>query len=268
MKIILTFSFILFSLTIYSQKYTDCTYTYFKNGNTSTSKCLDENKQEGKSIAYNLSGEIIGEWKISRRNMLSGVHFSFHENGMVKKAEFSSHPDAGIQWYRSYTTYDSTGKKINFTEQSHDDDLTGPAKIKNVKTYDEYLKEQTDSLNKEKLKKTDTLKQETMQCAVIYVSELWIENKTGKSLIVNCDKKYKGDAKENFSISILIKKGEKVKITEQIQAQFYEDPMKMVNISIRNSKGMKKLNFKLSDTALLDVTRLNENRKGYVYEIK
>lgn len=289
MKYLILFFGILFSLSIHSQEYKDCSYTYFKNSKkTSTSHCYSENKSEGKAVAYNLKGEKIGEWNLSRMHMLSSVHFSFHENGGISKAEYSSHPDAGIQWYKSYTTYDENGVKTGFTEMSDDMRTTIEVEPTKVKSREEYQKEQkqkadkllkeADSLfklsnekkNEQTLKQvqSDSLKQEVVESSVIYVSELWLENKTGKDIMLKWDKKYKGDAKENSPSFEKVKKGEKIKITEIIQAQFYESPITSVNISIWNSKGKKKLSNKISNIPLVDESRENENRKGFVYEIR
>lgn len=262
----------LISVSVHSQEYKNCNHTYFKNSKkTSTSHCYSENKYEGKAIAYNLKGEKIGEWSLSRMHMLSSVHFTFHENGAVAKAEFSSHPDAGIQWYKSYTTYDENGVQTGFTELSDDLRTTVQIEPAYIKTQEEYLKEQKvkDSLKLPEIEiKKDSVKQEVIACAVIYVSELWVENKTGKEIMLKWDKKYKTGEKENSPSFKKIKKGEKIKITEQIQAQFYESPLSSINISVWDKKGKKKLNSKLSDQPLVDESKLNENRKGFVYEVK
>lgn len=90
------FVFLLVQLTVQAQEFKDCSYTPFKDGKRSTSICYSENKYEGLAIAYNSNGEVIGEWKLSRMHLLASVHFTFHSNGGVHKAEYSSHPDAGI----------------------------------------------------------------------------------------------------------------------------------------------------------------------------
>jgi hypothetical protein len=284
MKYLLFVTGLFFFLPVLSQEYKNCTYTYFnKSKKTSSSHCYND-KYEGKAIAYNQKGEKIGEWDLSRMHMLSNVHFTFHENGAVAKAEYSSHPDAGIQWYKSYTTYDENGVQTEFTELS--DDMHGTVKIEpsTVKTKEEYLIEQklkaekskreADSLqpiadkNNNTEKKDTTFKQEVIECAVIYVSELWVENKTRKDITLKWEKKFKGNEKENSLSFQKLKKGEKIKITEQIQAQFYESPISIVSITIWNAKGKKKLPLNLSDKPLTDESRLNENRKAFIYDIK
>lgn len=138
---------------------TDCKYTYFKNKKKSTSQCWDENKYAGKAIAYNQKGEVIGEWKLSRMHMISSVQFSFYDNGGVKTARFSSHPDAGIQHYHSTTTYDENGNKTDFHEEDYDGKNYSPTVI--VKDKNETIKK-TDSTkwqNQENMK-SDSVKVE------------------------------------------------------------------------------------------------------------
>lgn len=269
------FFLLLVQLTVQAQEFKDCNYTPFKDGKRSTSVCYSENKYEGIAIAYNSKGDVIGEWKLSRMHVLASVHFTFHSNGGVHKAEYSSHPDAGIQWYRSFTTYDENGVKTDFREESHEDRVLSPS----IFVLEDETKEQkklpeapylvTDTLhskNQEQVKK-DSTATNTITCAVIYISELWIDNRTGKDIMVKWDKKYKTDEKENSLSFVKIKKGEKIKLTEQIQAQYYDDPMKILNISIWNSKGKKKLNHTISNTSLIDESRLNDHHKAFIHEV-
>ncbi len=96
---------------------------YFPNGAISTISYLD-NDREGKAIAYNLKGEVIYEKGIRRIYGSAGVSFSHHKNGMVHKANYSSHPDGGIQWYRTYTEFNEKGELIH----EHEDNYEGPGR--------------------------------------------------------------------------------------------------------------------------------------------
>jgi hypothetical protein len=101
------FSFLLFFLAN-AQKEQIIHHHKFPNGKTSTIAALIDNR-EGYAKAYNFKGEEIYSRTIRRFAGTSSVHFQHHPNGMVKKAEYSSHPDGGIQWYRSYTYFDEQG---------------------------------------------------------------------------------------------------------------------------------------------------------------
>ncbi|MGD1843622.1 MAG: hypothetical protein ACFB0B_22425 [Thermonemataceae bacterium] len=99
-----------------------CTYTYFTNNKrkVATAVCIDKLTNAGEAVAYDLEGKRIGSWSIVGGGLYARVRFTFHANGMVKKAHYSSQPDGGIQWYNSTHTYDDQGKLIGFREDSHD----------------------------------------------------------------------------------------------------------------------------------------------------
>lgn len=105
---IILFLLSLFTLVASAQ---NCQITYFENGNKASEKCNDEDMQRGSARVFDMDGKLIGEWELSRSGIYSSVSFSFHDNGMIHKVRYSSHPDGGIQWFRSYTTYDKDGKK-------------------------------------------------------------------------------------------------------------------------------------------------------------
>lgn len=122
---ILTLLIIFFAQFLNAQKvYNNCVKTYFKNGKVSTTTCYTENKHSGIAQAFNQQGEKIGEWSIGQMHQIASVHFTYHANGGVHKAQYGSHPDAGIQWYESVTTYNEQGVKVDFWQMSHDDRLT------------------------------------------------------------------------------------------------------------------------------------------------
>ncbi len=94
---------------------------YFTNGKVSTKAWMDKDQRWGRSWAYRPDGSVIVEHATRRIAGHASVHFTYHANGAVSKAEYSDAPDAGIQWYRSTTTFDEQGNKTGFTEQGHDD---------------------------------------------------------------------------------------------------------------------------------------------------
>jgi hypothetical protein len=104
-------------LVIWSQKEEIIHHHKFPNGKTSTI-CVIKDDRDGYAKAFNFKGEEIYMRHIRRYAGHASVYFTHHPNGMVKKAEYSSHPDAGIQWYRSYTYFDENG---NITSQIEDD---------------------------------------------------------------------------------------------------------------------------------------------------
>ncbi|HRH38049.1 MAG TPA: hypothetical protein PK760_06875, partial [Flavobacteriales bacterium] len=95
---------------------------YFTNGKVSTKAWMDKDNRWGRSWAYKSDGTVIVDHQTRRIAGHASVHFDYHPNGAVSKAEYSDAPDAGIQWYRSTTTFDEQGNQTGFTEQGHDND--------------------------------------------------------------------------------------------------------------------------------------------------
>jgi hypothetical protein len=105
----------------------NCTAYYFTNSDQKSAEiCYDGNRNNGIARAFKSDGSVMETWQISRMHVLSSVQFTFHSNGAVHRATYSSHPDAGIQWYRSETTFDIEGNKTGFFEERHDDMVTSP----------------------------------------------------------------------------------------------------------------------------------------------
>lgn len=93
---------------------------YFKGGGVSTREWMDKDQRWGRSTAYTRDGRVLFEHQTRRIAGHATVHFSYHPNGGISKAEVSEAPDAGIQWYRSTTTFNEAGERTGFTEQGHD----------------------------------------------------------------------------------------------------------------------------------------------------
>lgn len=117
MKVILFFV-LFFSWTSFSQ--VDTTHVHFFKDNT-ISTVIYYSKWDGKAIAYNKKGAIIYENGVRNFAGHASVHFSHYPTGEVKSVEYSSAPDAGIQWYKSNTQFDEEGNVTGFSEQSHED---------------------------------------------------------------------------------------------------------------------------------------------------
>ncbi len=104
-----------------ARDYTNCTRHYFKNRKLSTSQCYDADHRWGKAIAYSSKGTIIYEKELRRVAGHSSVNFSYYASGAVKRAEWSSAPDGGIQWYSSVTDFAENGTITSFSENNYDD---------------------------------------------------------------------------------------------------------------------------------------------------
>ena len=94
---------------------------FHATGEVSTKEWMDADDRFGLSTACDRSGKEIFRYGTRRIGGHASVHFSYHPNGAVSKAEASDAPDAGIQWYRSTTTFDDQGNQTGFWQQSHED---------------------------------------------------------------------------------------------------------------------------------------------------
>ncbi|MES2619768.1 MAG: hypothetical protein V4615_02875 [Bacteroidota bacterium] len=173
MKLFLFLSFACSTFLVHAQHdYPNCKYTYFKMGTTSTSQCYDKNNRFGKARAYNLKGDKIYERELRAVGGHSSVQFSFFKNGSVRKAEWRSAPDGGIQWYSNVTTFSEDGTQLSSINNNYDDHVTTIQPAQKPAEESPVIK---DSIK---------LKSETMTCAVIYSNEFWYIIHSSQKIII------------------------------------------------------------------------------------
>jgi hypothetical protein len=160
------FSFTLSGFSQLNQKYVEkhdgtYVYCYHKNGKLATEEFRNSSSQymaQGYAKAFDNAGNEIYYQPTSRSGLLSSVMFTYYENGAVKSAEYSSHPDGGIQWYKKTTYFDEAGKITNEFEMS--DDMT----VTYFQLPDTaYFRLEKDREALEKKKQADELKQKREQ---------------------------------------------------------------------------------------------------------
>ncbi|MBK8927264.1 MAG: hypothetical protein IPM74_15445 [Crocinitomicaceae bacterium] len=132
-------------------------YCYHKNGKISTEEFHSNSMQYmagGYARAYDSKGTEIYYMGTSRSGLISSVNFSYYESGAIKKAEYNSHPDAGIQWYQKVTEFDEDGKVVRESEMR--DDYTVTVSLPDT-LYHRLLKEEEE---RQRQKEAERLKQE------------------------------------------------------------------------------------------------------------
>lgn len=140
---------------------TGCVYTYFKGTKkVSTSICINPDGREGTALAFDRNGREIYRGHERRFAGSEGTWFSYYPDGAVRKAEYHSAPDAGIQWYRSVTEFSPEGVVTNFWKDSHDDRVTILAPLESPNST------------------VVPPQRETVACAPIWVSEAWFINES------------------------------------------------------------------------------------------
>lgn len=201
MKNLFTFWLLILGLQVFSQNDTIIHQHKFPNGKTSTIAVLKDNR-DGYSKAYNFEGKEIFHSYIRRFGGHASVSFKHHENGMVKEAYYSSHPDAGIQWYRSWTYFDENGNKTDERHDSWDDRVTVmPTHIyrdttREIPPKSPVEKPQPSPTPKKKVDPIPDIphpptlnpqpqKQETVVCASIHVNKTTFINHSKRRILLN-----------------------------------------------------------------------------------
>jgi hypothetical protein len=164
------FFFLLSSFVISQKSKSDSTfeYKYFKNGKISTKRLqLSDKIHFGYLKAYKVDGTEI--YSMSTRNVggHGSVDVEYYPSGAIKKAHATSQPDGGIQYGDITHYFDEIGNVTSVVDLSDD----GPGRMITTPTF-----RQVDPVVAPKIEK----KQEVVQCATIYSSEIFIVNLTRK----------------------------------------------------------------------------------------
>jgi hypothetical protein len=164
------FFFLLSSFVISQKSKSDSTfeYKYFKNGKISTKRLqLSDKIHFGYLKAYKVDGTEI--YSMSTRNVggHGSVDVEYYPSGAIKKAHATSQPDGGIQYGDITHYFDEIGTVTSVVDLSDD----GPGRMITTPTF-----RQVDPVVAPKIEK----KQEVVQCATIYSSEIFIVNLTRK----------------------------------------------------------------------------------------
>lgn len=197
---------------------------YFTNGRVSTKVWVDKDDRWGRSWAYDATGKEIFSYQTRRIAGHASAHFSYHHNGAVSKIEVSDAPDAGIQWYRSTTTYDEQGNRTGFTEQGHDnhDIIPGPG----VRVT-------------EKPEMTEPYKQEVVEEQRMFVTEVFVVNASKYTCRMNVVAKQPSPALQNSDHTMA--PGDTVRVGMYSTGEIYEEAEKHLVVSGKRwSKKLKK----------------------------
>ncbi len=188
MKILSTLLFFLTCLAAQAQKDTILHIHKFPNGKISTLVVLKDDR-EGYAKAFDFSGKVIYHNYVRRFGGHSSVTFKHHPNGMVSEAHYSSQPDGGIQWYRSWTSFDDKGNKLDERHENWDDRLTIPTyKIRDsIYTSPVVPIVQPNPSPKVEPKKPEPKpdKPETIACAVIHRNKTAFINHSNQKILLH-----------------------------------------------------------------------------------
>jgi hypothetical protein len=94
---------------------------FHHNHKLSTLERWDKDRRWGSIKAYDSSGNEILHYGLRRFAGHASITLSYHPNGQVHKAYYSSAPDGGIQFYKMNHEFNERGELISFTDLSQPD---------------------------------------------------------------------------------------------------------------------------------------------------
>lgn len=232
---------------VFAQK-TDTTfnYHYFRSGELSSKEVvLTREIVWGYAKAYDRSGKEIYSRQTRRVAGHASVSFKYYENGAVQSAHFTSHPDGGIQYSDVLHSFDEKG---NVTD------------VRDLSTDDQGRMRLTIQPSEPMMVKEPVYKQEVMECAVIYSSEVYVVNLTGATLEIAPKKSPAGGQwfEENQKIS----DRDTVLLGSFIEAQQFTHPRERVEVVIVSEK--KRRNAKNHQVWDQFVQESREKRRYYL----
>lgn len=191
---------------------------YFSGGQVCTKEWRDKDDRWGRSWAYKSDGSVIAEHQTRRFAGHASVHFDYHPNGAISKAEFSTAPDAGIQWYRSTTTFDDQGNKTGFSEQGHDDRTVIPSPGTHVRRHQE-----------ERVPERE-MEQVTVEEQRLFINELFVANPTNAACRAIATARHPSPALVGGSFTLA--PGDTVRIGSYTMGEAWPDWKDHVDLSI------------------------------------
>ncbi|MFQ3576711.1 MAG: hypothetical protein SNJ77_09780 [Cytophagales bacterium] len=201
--------------------------TYHNNKKISTKSVRFENNgiYWGYAKAFDREGKLIFNAQTRRVAGHASVHFTFHPNGMVKTAHYTSHPDGGIQWTDIKHHFDENGKETHVDDRSSD--LYGrPTIHPTFKIHHE--KEEIQP--KREVEITKPVKQETITCAEVYETEVYLVNLSKRKTRFSFNSLVKMNNQLNSPIEIAV--GDSLKLGSFTEAQMFTHPKERIKFEL------------------------------------
>ncbi len=230
------------AVCLFAQGKDGCEKHYFSNGRISTTQCY-VNSNFGKAIAYDINGKVIYEQEIRKVGGHSSVYFSYYDNGAVSKAEWSSAPDGGIQWYRSVTKFAIDGSVTGFTENSYDDcpRVFSPKQEPTIRP----------AIQNERV----------VMPEAVYSSDFWFVNDTRRQVVVHADRMFNSDEFHTVAIA----PGDTAKVGALILAGQFDYPEKYYRFSANYRDNGKR---KVFGVRLLATEQRSNTARRYYYRVR
>lgn len=235
MNLLLSIFLIIFSLSSIAQK-KDTTFTirYHSNKKISTKQVNLRNElYQGYAKAFDKNGKEIYSRQIRNIAGHSSVVFSYYASGAVQKANFTGHPDGGIQWDDVTHYFDENGKVTQIIDNSSDE--YGHYKIRIDPVYF------SDTISKPYIVPTTVKelpkKKEVVACAEIYSTEFYLINVTGKKRTIIA--RLLNATIDGFEKQVVVSRNDTVKLGSYIEAELFTHPKERVTLEIKGKKSDK-----------------------------
>lgn len=192
----------------------------FTTGQLSSREWMDKDDRWGRSWAYDRQGHVIFEQQTRKFAGHAGVEFRYHPNGAVSRADFSTMPDGGIQWYKSTTTFDENGKQTGFSEQGEDEHGPIPPHVTPIwpstRPRKEYMEEQR-----------------------LFTNEYFVVNGYRKPVRLALRPKQLSPAAKNIDATLL--KGDTLRGGTYSMGEQWVEPLTQMSLNVQPAKGHRKL---------------------------
>lgn len=212
---------------------------WFTSGDLSTKAWMDANNSWGHSWAYNKLGDVIFDRQTRRVGGHASVDYRYHPNGAVSRADYSTMPDGGIQWYKSTTTFDTAGVQTGFSEQGWDN--KGPMRPQ---------------VSPNLLPAPPAPKPKVVHEQRLFVNEYFVVAR--KNCRVQLRPKHPGPGAKNMDATLL--KGDTLRGGMYSLGERFDPPLGQVAITASNRRGKPK--FKVVRTDSVQVSA--EHRRWYL----
>ncbi|MEX1191038.1 MAG: hypothetical protein WEA99_03630 [Brumimicrobium sp.] len=172
---------------------------------------------------------------------------------MVHKANYSSYPDAGIQRYYKYTTFDKKGKLVSEKDENYD----GPGRIPKLEVPNNPSpkpKKVPIKETKEKPQKKNKPQKEVVECAVMHENRVEVINHTSTKVEITF-------IYQNKDTTFLLKQGESANGATYISAEV-SSPVNQ-NMTFRFEPKRKRMNI----VQLLKIKQIEQYKTKHVIHL-
>jgi hypothetical protein len=148
---------------------------YHASGKISTAEFWDNEKRWGRMTGFDSEGKELFDYFLRSFAGHASVNLSYYPNGQVKKAEYRSAPDGGIQFYHIIHHFDEAGIQTAYVDLSQPD---GRPVVLNPNEVKYPSPDQNPKIEK-------PVATEAMSCATPCMSVFSITNETTRKITVN-----------------------------------------------------------------------------------